>query len=255
MEPRSERRAAQKGRAETGHFIEPMACLAVADLPAGSDWEYELKLDGYRAIAFKTRGRVHLRSRNGKNFSQRFWSLIRPLQPLTDETVVDGEIVALDDAGRPSFNLLQNSATHENGLVFYLFDLLILAGEDLRNRPLEVRRKLLQRRVMPQLAEPIRFSETIEASALDLVREVREQGLEGVIAKRRNSLYQAGKRSVAWIKMRVNQGQELVIGSYLPAPKTFDSIVAGYYEGKQLLYVARVRNGFTPASRECLRIL
>jgi ATP-dependent DNA ligase len=118
MKSRSERRAAQKGRAEIGHFIEPMACLAVANLPAGSDWEYELKLDGYRAIAFKTRGRVHLRSRNGKDFSERFWSLIRPLQPLADETVVDGEIVALDAAGRPSFNLLQNSATHENGLVF-----------------------------------------------------------------------------------------------------------------------------------------
>jgi ATP-dependent DNA ligase len=78
MESRSERRAAQKGGAEIGHFIEPMACLAVANLPAGSDWEYALKLDGYRAIAFKTRGRVHLRSRNGKDFSERFWSLIRP---------------------------------------------------------------------------------------------------------------------------------------------------------------------------------
>jgi DNA ligase D-like protein (predicted ligase) len=252
MELRSERRAAQKGRAETGQFIEPMACLAVTDLPAGSDWEYELKLDGFRAIAFKTRGRVHLRSRNGKDFWQRFWSLIHPLQPLADETVVDGEIVALDDAGRPSFNMLQNSAAHENGLVFCLFDLLILAGEDLRNQPLEVRRKLLQRRVMSQLAESIRFSQTIEACAADLVRAVREQGLEGVIAKRRESLYQAGKRSGAWIKMRVNQGQELVIGGYVPAPKNFDSIVVGYYKGKQLFYVARVRNGFTPASRETL---
>jgi DNA ligase D-like protein (predicted ligase) len=251
MEP-GKRRAAQKGRAEIGHFIEPMACLAVADLPAGSDWEYELTLDGYRAIAFKTRGRVHLRSRNGKDFSQRFLSLIRPLQPLADETVVDGEIVALDDAGRPSFNLLQNSATHEDCLVLYLFDLLILAGEDLRNQPLEVRRKLLRTKVMPGLAEPIRLSETIEASAADLVRAVREQGLEGAIAKRRDSLYQAGKRSGTWVKMRVNRGQELVIGGYVPAPKNFDSIVVGYYEGQQLLYVDRVRNGFTPASREAL---
>src|SRR5260370_10519379 len=93
MEPRGGRVAAQKGRAEIGHFIEPMACLAVADLSAGSDWEYELKLDGYRAIAFKTRGRVHLRSRNGKDFSQRFPSLGRALEPLAAETVVDGEIV------------------------------------------------------------------------------------------------------------------------------------------------------------------
>ena len=84
------------------------------------------------------------------------------------------------------------------------------------------------------------------------MQAVREQGLEGVIAKRRDSLYQAGKRSGAWVKMRVNRGQELVIGGYVPAPKNFDSIVVGYYEGKQLLYVARVRNGFTPASREAL---
>ena len=99
-------------------FIEQMACLAAANLPAGSDWEYELKLDGYRAIGFKRRGRVHPRLRNAKDLSQRFGSLIRLLRPLADETVVDGEIVALDDAGRPSFNLLQNSATHEDGLVF-----------------------------------------------------------------------------------------------------------------------------------------
>ena len=241
MEPRAERRAGRKGRAEQaiGHFIEPMACLAVAEVPAGSEWEYELKFDGYRAIAFKTRNRVHLASRNGKDFSQRFAELVRPLEPLPDETVIDGEIVALDATGHPSFNLLQNYATREYCLVFYVFDLLILAGEDFKNEPLELRRKLLHTRVMSRLAGPIRFSETIPASAAELIRAVREQGLEGVIAKR-DSLYQAGKRSGAWIKMRVNQGQELVIGGYVPAPKNFDSIVVGYYEGKKLIYVARV---------------
>jgi bifunctional non-homologous end joining protein LigD len=105
---------------------------------------------------------------------------------------------------------------------------------------------------MSRLAEPIRFSETIPASAAELIRAVREQGLEGVIAKRRGSTYQPGRRSGAWVKMRVNQGQELVIGGFVPAPKNFDSIVVGYYEGKKLIYVARVRNGFTPASREAL---
>ena len=254
MERRAERLAGRKGRAERaiGHFIEPMACLAVAEVPAGSEWEYELKFDGYRAIAFKTRNRVHLASRNGKDFSQRFAELVRPLEPLPDETVIDGEIVALDGSGHPSFNLLQNYATREYRLVFYVFDLLILAGEDLRNEPLELRRKLLHTRVMSRLAEPIRFSETIPASAAELIRAVREQGLEGVIAKRRGSSYQPGRRSGAWVKMRVNQGQELVIGGYVPAPKNFDSIVVGYYEGKKLIYVARVRNGFTPASREAL---
>jgi bifunctional non-homologous end joining protein LigD len=136
--------------------------------------------------------------------------------------------------------------------VFYVFDLLILAGEDLRNEPLELRRKLLHTRVMSRLAEPIRFSETIPAAAAELIRAVREQGLEGVIAKRRGSSYQPGRRSGAWVEMRVNQGQELVIGGYVPAPKNFDSIVVGYYEGKKLIYVARVRNGFTPASKAAL---
>src|SRR5216684_198291 len=219
MEPRAGRLAGRKGRAEQaiGHFHEPMACLAVAEVPAGSEWEYELKFDGYRAIVFKTRNRVHLASRNGKDFSQRFAELVRPLKPLPDETVIDGEIVALDGSGHPSFNLLQNYATRDYCLVFYVFDLLILAGEDLRNEPLELRRKLLHTRVMSRLAEPIRFSETIPASAAELIQAIREQGLEGVIAKPRNSSYQPGKRSGAdhrWLRacaeeLRLNRGRLL----------------------------------------------
>jgi DNA ligase D-like protein (predicted ligase) len=233
-------------------FVEPMQCLAVAKLPEGPDWEYEVKLDGYRALGIKGAGRVQLMSRNRKDFSQRFPSLTPALETLADETVIDGEIVAFDEVGRPSFNLLQNHAAHEVSLIFYAFDLLVLAGEDLRGAPLEVRRNLLRTKVMPGLAEPIRFSETLRASATELIRAVREQGLEGVIAKRRGSCYESGRRSGAWVKMRVNQGQELIIGGYVPASKNFDSIVVGYYEGKKLMYAARVRNGFVPASREAV---
>ena len=120
---------------------------------------------GYRAVASKTRNRVHLMSRNGKDFAQRYLALVRALEPLPNETVIDGEIVALDESGRPSFNLLQNFATREYTLVFYLFDLLILAGVELRNETLETRRTLLRTRVMPRLTEPIRFSETIHFHA------------------------------------------------------------------------------------------
>jgi ATP-dependent DNA ligase len=181
MEPRATRTADRKGRAVTAHFVAPMNCVAVAKLPAGPAWAYELKLDGYRAIAFKTSDCVHLKSRNGKDFAHRYPALVRALAALPDETVVDGEIVALDDSGRPSFNLLQklqNYASREFALVFYLFDLLIFEGKDLRNEPLEVRRKLLSARVIHRLAEPIRFSETMQASAAELLRAVREQGLE-----------------------------------------------------------------------------
>jgi ATP-dependent DNA ligase len=148
----AERRAGRKGRAApaAGHFIEPMACVAMASLPAGPAWELELKFDGYRAVAFKTRNRVHLMSRNGKDFAQRYPALVYTLEPLPNETVIDGEIVALDESGRPSFNLLQNFATREYTLVFYLFDLLILAGVELRNETIETRRMLLRTRVMPR---------------------------------------------------------------------------------------------------------
>jgi len=99
-------------------FVEPMQCMAVAKLPEGPDWEYEVKLDGYRALGIKSAGGVKLMSRNGKDFSQRFPALARAFEPLADETVIDGEIVAFDDVGRPSFNLLQNHAPHEVSLIF-----------------------------------------------------------------------------------------------------------------------------------------
>ncbi len=232
--------------------MEPMACLAVDRLPVGPEWEYELKLEGYRAMGFKTSNRVHLMSRNGKDFSRRFPMLAGALEVLPDDIVIDGEVVAMDETGHRSFNMLQNQAGSEYSPVFYVFDLLILGGEDLRNEPLEVRRKLLWTKVMPRFAEPIRFSETLHASAAEVVRAVREQGLEGVIAKRRGSPYQPGRRSGAWVKLRVNQGQELIIGGYVPTPNNFDSIVVGYYEGKKLMYAARVRSGFVPASGEAL---
>jgi ATP-dependent DNA ligase len=102
---------------------------------------------------------------------------------------------------------------------------------------------------MPRMPEQIRFSETFEVSAAEIVAAVKKQGLEGVIAKRRDSLYEPGRRSGAWVKMRINKGQELVIAGYVPAASNFDSIIVGYYEGKDLIYVARVRAGFVPALR------
>jgi DNA ligase D-like protein (predicted ligase) len=230
-------------------FFEPMLCLAVSKLPDGAEWQLELKLDGYRGIGIKSKGRAHLASRNGKNFSERFPTITRALDRLPDETVIDGEIVAVDETGRPSFNLLQNFGGAEHTIVFYAFDLLILAGTDLRSRPLEQRRALL-RELMPTLAEPIRHSETFDVPAEELLATVLHHGLEGVVAKRRTSSYRPGDRSGDWVKLRANRGQELVIGGYVPSVDTFDSILVGYYKGSDLTYAARIRNGFVPALRQ-----
>src|SRR5271170_569350 len=237
---------------QPARFVEPMQCLAVTNLPEGPDWEYEIKLDGYRALGIRSAGRVRLMSRNGNDFSARFPSVARALSKLPDDTVVDGEIVALDETGRPSFNVLQSYNSSAASLQFYLFDLLHLAGKNLRDRTLGQRRELLRTKVMPRLPEDIRFSETLEAPAAELVAAVRKQGLEGVIAKRRDSLYEPGRRSGAWVKMRVNKGRDLIVGGYVANGKNFDSIVVGFYERGDLVYVARVRNGFTPSLRDAV---
>src|SRR5204862_8317626 len=116
-------------------------------------WEYELKLDGYRAVAFKTDGRVHLRSRKNKDFAIRYRAIASALQELPDETVIDGEVVALDDSGRPSFNTLQNYASSTVPIFYYVFDLLMLAGEDVTSEALERRRELLRTKVLSKLHE------------------------------------------------------------------------------------------------------
>ena len=224
-----------------------MLCLAVPKLPEGPGWQFELKLDGYRGIGIKGNGHAHLASRNGKDFSDRFPTVTRALEGLPDDTVIDGEIVAVDQNGRPSFNLLQNFGAAE-AILFYAFDLLVLAGADLRSRPLEQRRALL-RELMPKLTEPIRHSETFDVTAAELLEAVRQQGLEGVVAKRRNSSYRPGDRSGDWVKLRANRRRDLVIGGFVPSPNGFDSILLGYYEGRSLMYSARIRSGFVPASR------
>jgi len=229
-----------------------MLSLPVAQLPEGPSWSYELKFDGYRALCTKADGRIQLLSRNGKNFTKRFILIARALEKLPDETLIDGEIVAFDSEGRPSFNVLQNHRSRETELQFYVFDLLILRGKNLIQQSLEKRRELLRTKVMPGLPDSIRYSETLQASPAELIEAVREQGFEGIVAKRRDSLYEPGKRSGAWQKMRVLQSSEFVIGGYTPGGRNFDGILVGYYEGRELVYVAKVRAGFTPAVRDAV---
>jgi DNA ligase D-like protein (predicted ligase) len=226
-----------------------MLLLRTEKLLEGSEWCYEIKLDGYRAIAFKKGGKVQLRSRNDNDFSARYPSIAEALTTLPDNTVVDGEVVALDAEGKPSFNLLQNYGSAKGPLVFFLFDLLILSGRDVMTESLDVRRTLLEQQVLPKLREPIRFSPELDASLADLIAAVKAQGFEGLVAKKRTSNYEPGLRSGAWQKMRVNLRQEFVIGGYTFGGTTFDALIFGYYENGKLIYAARTRNGFTPATR------
>jgi ATP-dependent DNA ligase len=149
-----------------------------------------------------------------------------------------------------SFNLLQHHRSNAQALLFYAFDVIICRGKKLVSAPLEKRRTLLNEifKDLGKNASPVCLSETIDANPADLIRVAKEVGFEGIVAKRRSSLYEPGKRSGAWLKYRINKGQEFVIGGYVP-DNPFDSIIVGYYRDGKLLYAAKVRNGFVPNTR------
>jgi ATP-dependent DNA ligase len=154
-----------------------------------------------------------LRSRNDKDFNRKYPTIAKALAALPNETVIDGEVVALDEAGRPSFNALQNGSAGAT-IVYYVFDVMVLAGRNVMDEPLATRRDLLTREVMPQLADLVREAPRFDAALADLISAVRGRGLEGLVAKRFDSVYEPGARSGAWRKMRLNRSEEFVIGGY-----------------------------------------
>jgi DNA ligase D-like protein (predicted ligase) len=233
-------------------FVEPMECLSVSKLPEGAAWSYEIKLDGYRAQASFSQGNSPtLLSRNGKDLSQRFASILPHLAAaIPHETIIDGELVAIDPDGKPSFGLLQNSNTSNAPIVFFAFDLLQHNGKDLTREPLSERRRLLRKVLRPN--DSVQFSESFRISAVRMLQLVRDHDLEGVVAKRVTSPYEAGRRSGAWSKLRVELSQELVIAGYTPGTHGFDALLVGFYRENVLHYCASVRAGFVPASRRQL---
>jgi bifunctional non-homologous end joining protein LigD len=247
--PRNTGKAAPRAGKNTGaaKFVEPMRAALVAELPEGPAWQYEIKFDGYRALGVKNHGEIELLSRNHLKLNGRFPKIAKALQTLEDGTIVDGEVVAMDNQGRPAFNALQNSQRGSQPVFYYVFDLLQHRGKSLLQVPLHERRERLEKL---RFEDPVRISQTLSASAADLVHAAREQGLEGLVAKRVNSIYEPGARSGAWVKFKVNQGQELVIGGYLPGTPYFGSLLVGYYEGGKLMFIGKVKNGFVPRTRK-----
>src|SRR5881296_210724 len=240
------------------HFVEPMKAKLVEKPRATGDWIYELKFDGIRLIAVRADKKVSLLSRNQNDLSARFPEIVEAIKNLASrECVIDGEVVALDDEGRSSFQLLQalKMEGRKSPVYFYAFDLLQLDGKGLVGLPLEARKNVLEK-LCAGAGDPIRYSGAIGSDANRLLEEVKSRGLEGLIGKQRNSVYEPDRRSGAWIKLKCVSEQEFVIGGYTPpqgARKNFGAILVGYYDNNKLRFAGKVGTGFTAKSLSMLQ--
>ena len=237
-------------RYAAGVFVKvfpPMMATIGSALPIGDPWSYEVKWDGYRALLVNDDRRARLVSRNLKDLSADYphiASAARKLLP--PSAVLDGEVVAIDEQGRPSFQALQHRTLEKLAVVYYAFNLLHLGDTDYRDQPLSARRAALRRL---GFAAPILLSDALPGSPDAIEAAVRSAGLEGVVAKRLDSRYESGRRSRAWVKVKFSRRQEFVIGGCKPAGRNFDSVLVGFYEGRKFLYAGKVRAGFTPDTR------
>jgi bifunctional non-homologous end joining protein LigD len=238
-------------------FVEPMKARLVDDPPTHGDWLYELKFDGIRAIAIKDGKKTSLISRNGNKLDKRFPEIFKAVAGLpANECVLDGEVVALDEQGRSSFQLLQalEMEGRKAPLRFYVFDLLQLNGKSLLELPVEQRKQVLAK-VCEKVGDPIRYSGEINGDVTTLRAEVKRRGLEGLIGKQRGSKYEPGRRTGSWIKLKSLNEQEFVIGGYTPpagSRKHFGAILVGYYEEAKLRFAGKVGSGFTGKSLSIL---
>jgi bifunctional non-homologous end joining protein LigD len=245
-------------KAEMPTSLEPMLATLGNAVPSGSDWLYEVKWDGYRALCFIEGGKVRMVSRRGTKLDKQFAPVAQALAQSVkaDNTIIDGEVVALDESGNPSFQHLQNltgfgtkpalKGMAPPNLNFFAFDLLYLNGYDLRKAALIDRRQLLMSILLP--SEIVRYSEHFIGKGDELLQAVRAKGLEGIIAKQAQSRYES-KRSGSWIKIKVTTQQDFIVCGYILGEREpFGSLVLGYNKNKKLAYAGNVGSGFTQQS-------
>jgi DNA ligase D-like protein (predicted ligase)/DNA ligase D-like protein (predicted 3'-phosphoesterase) len=234
------------------HGIKPMLATLIKEPFDHPDWIFEIKWDGYRAIAEFGDGNVSLYSRNRISFNQKFSPVADALKKFRFEAVLDGEIVLVDEQGRPDFQMLQDYQKSGRGhLLYYVFDLLHFEGYDLTDLPL-LRRKEFLKKILPSVPN-LKFSDHVHKEGILFFKVVKEKGLEGIIAKHSQSAYRMGRRSRQWLKVKTHLTQEGVIAGFTEpkgSRKNFGALVLGVFDGDELIFIGHVGGGF---SAETLR--
>jgi bifunctional non-homologous end joining protein LigD len=232
-------------------FVEPMKAAMAAAPPYNGLWLYEVKFDGFRVLAIKNGKDVELWSRNEKPLHARFPEVVKAVAGLsTKSCILDGEVCALDESGRSSFQLLQNQGETNHPVVYYAFDVLFEGTKDLRALSLTERKARLEK-ILTNATEPIRPSTYFTDNPKNVLEKMDAVGAEGSIAKLMTSTYETGHRSGAWVKIKFHKGQEFVVVGYtLPknSRKYFGALSLGYYQGKRLIFAGRVGTGFNDKS-------
>lgn len=233
-------------KSDMPHGIIPMVSETAKHAFNNPEWIFEIKWDGYRAIAEISRnGKVNLYSRNLISFNQSYPSIVSDLSRFKIDAIIDGEIVALDGYGKPSFGLLQDFKKNKANIVYYVFDIIYLNGYSLLRVPLIVRKNILKN-ILPE-GNNLRFSNHIDGYGLEFFNLVKDEDLEGIIAKEKNSLYFPGQRSNKWLKIKNIFEEEVIICGYTPpnsGRNYFSSLILGSYKNGDLVYRGKVGTGF-----------
>ncbi len=232
--------------------VQPMLAT-LADEPFNNDdWLFEIKWDGYRAVNYLKDGSAKLFSRNLSEFTSRYLPVTEALQTLDFDAVLDGEIIAIDENGMANFQLLQNWQNTPAKLQFLVFDILWLDGYDVTALPLIKRKDLLQK-ILPQNHGIIKYSDHIAGEGKTFFDLAAKQGLEGIMAKRSNSIYKINSRSESWLKIKVSLRQEVIIAGFTKPRNTrkyFGALILGIYDGEDLIYIGHTGGGFNYRSLE-----
>lgn len=226
--------------------VEPMLATLVNEPFDDPDWIYEVKWDGYRAVAFMNEGAVSMKSRNNKSFNEKFYSVYNTLKKMKLNAILDGEVVVVGTSGKADFGGLQNWRSEADGdLVYYVFDVLWYEGYDLKALTLLERKAILEN-ILPE-SNSIMLSQVFDTSGIEFLKAAKKMDLEGIMAKRKDSTYHVKNRTKEWLKIKANKRQEVVIGGYTKnegTSKRFSSLLLGVYEGKDLIYTGKVGTGF-----------
>jgi bifunctional non-homologous end joining protein LigD len=233
-------------KSEMPSRVSPMLASPTTEPFDDDEWIFEDKLDGYRAVAFSNNGKVGLRSKEGKDYYTQYPPIVQALKDLKEDVVLDGELVVLDKKGHPDFGAMERWDRYsDEEISYYVFDLIWFDGHDLKDIPLIYRKELL-RLLIPENSI-IRYVDYVEGTGIELYNEIKKKDLEGIVAKKKDSIYLVGKRSLTWKKITVRQIAKFVFGGWVEADRGtgFKSLLFGFYDNGDLIYYHHCGHGWT----------